>query len=223
MSRKWLGPVLIALCVIGTLVVYRELPDRIPTHWNWRGEVDDTAPKFPGAFLGPLIIAGLWILLPLLRRIDPRRRNYERFDETFWVLLNVLALGSVLLQAAVLGAALDAPIEMGRMVLGGVGVLFLALGNYLPRLRSNWWMGIRTPWTLENEIVWRRTHRLGGRTFVIGGLACVLGALFFPLASAGAVGFIALTFAALVPVVYSYVIWRQERVRTPSTNDGNTE
>jgi uncharacterized membrane protein len=213
MSRKWLGPVLILLAFIGTAVVYPDLPAQVPTHWNWRGEVDDTAAKFPGAFTGPLILAGIWVLLPLLRRIDPRRRNYERFDETFWVVLNVLALGLVLLQAAVLGAALGAPFEMGRLVLGGVGILFLALGNYLPRLRSNWWMGIRTPWTLESEEVWRRTHRLGGRTFVLGGLACVLGALVLPVAVAGALGLAALMFAAIVPVVYSYVIWRQERRR----------
>jgi uncharacterized membrane protein len=213
MNRKWLGPVLIGISFIGTLVVYSRLPEQVPTHWNWRGEVDDTAARFPGAFLGPLVIAAIWILLPVLRRVDPRRRNYERFDETFWVVLNVLALGGLLLQAAVLASALEVPFDMGRAVLGAVGVLFLALGNYLPRLRSNWWMGIRTPWTLESEEVWRRTHRLGGRTFVIGGLFCVLGALLLPAASAGAVGFIALTFAAIVPVVYSFVIWRQERRR----------
>jgi uncharacterized membrane protein len=213
MSRKWLGPVLIALAFIGTALVYPRLPEQVPTHWNWRGEVDDTAAKFPGAFMGPLIIAGLWILLPLLRRIDPRRRNYERFDETFWVFLNVLALGLVLLQGVALGAALGAPFEVGRLVLGGVGVLFLALGNYLPRLRSNWWMGIRTPWTLDNEDVWRRTHRLGGRTFVIGGLVSLLGAVLLPMEVAGVVGLIALTCAAVVPVVYSYVVWRQVRGR----------
>ena len=215
MSRKWLGPVLIVLCFIGTAVVYPDLPARIPTHWNWRGEVDDTAARFPGAFFAPLMALGLWVLLPVLRRIDPRRRNYERFDETFWVFLNVLALAMVLLQAAVLGASLGAPFDMGRMVLGGVGILFLALGNYLPRLRSNWWMGIRTPWTLDSEDVWRRTHRLGGWSFALGGLLCLLGALVLPSAAAGVVGLIALMGAAFVPVVYSYVIWRQER-RGPS-------
>jgi uncharacterized membrane protein len=117
----------------------------------------------------------------------------------------------VLLQAAVLGAALGAPFEMGRMVLGGVGILFLALGNYLPRLRSNWWMGIRTPWTLDNEEVWRRTHRLGGWSFALGGLLCVLGALLLPVEVAGIVGLCSLGAAAVVPVVYSYVIWRQQR------------
>ena len=211
MNRKWLGPVLIAVAFSGTLVVYGDLPEQVPTHWNWRGEVDDTMARFPGAFLSPLMMAGLWMLLLVLRRVDPRRKNYERFNETFWVVLNVLVLGMVLLQAAVLGAALGVPYDMGRAVLFVVGILFMALGNYLPRLRSNWWMGIRTPWTLESEEVWRRTHRLGGRTFVIGGLACMLGALLLPRESAGAIGFIALTFAALVPAVYSYLVWRRER------------
>jgi len=211
MSRKWLGPVLIALSLVASLLLYPRLPAEVPTHWNWRGEVDGTMARFPGAFLGPLIIGALWILLPVLRRIDPRRRNYERFDETFWVVLNVLALGMMLLHAVTLGAALGLPFDMGRAVLIAVGILFLALGNYLPRFRSNWWMGIRTPWTMDSEEVWRRTHRLGGRTFVIGGSLCVLGGLLLPAQAAGAVGISALTFAALVPVVYSYVIWRQAR------------
>jgi len=211
MSRKWLGPVLIVLAFIGTAIVYPDLPARVPTHWDWRGQVDGTMARFPGAFIAPLAATAIWLLLPLLRRIDPRRRNYDRFDETFWVLLNILALAMVLLQVAVLAAALGSPLAHGRLILGGVGILFLVIGNYLPRLRSNWWMGIRTPWTLENDDVWRRTHRLGGKSFALGGLACVLGALLLPVDSAGAVGFTALMAAALVPAVYSYVIWRRAR------------
>ncbi|NJD11600.1 MAG: DUF1648 domain-containing protein [Gemmatimonadetes bacterium] len=211
MSRKWLGPMLIVLCFVGTAILYPELPARIPTHWDWRGRVDDTAPRFPGAFLAPLLMAGLWVLLPVLRRIDPRRRNYERFDETFWVLLNVLSVGMLLLQAATLATALEAPFEPGRMVLGGVGILFLVLGNYLPRLRSNWWMGIRTPWTLDSETVWRRTHRLGGWSFAVGGLVCLVAVLLLPLEAAGVAALVALGAAALVPAVFSYIAWRQER------------
>jgi uncharacterized membrane protein len=211
MNRKWLGPVLIAVSFVATALVYGRLPAEIPTHWNWRGQVDDTTARFPGAFLVPLMAAAIWLLLPVLRRIDPRRRNYERFDETFWVVLNLLALGMLLLQGVVLAQALGAPFEMGRLVLGVVGVLFLLLGNYLPRFKSNWWMGVRTPWTLDSEEVWRRTHRLGGWTFALGGLICVLAAALLPLEVAGVVSMVALSLAALVPVVYSYVTWREER------------
>lgn len=209
MTRKWLGPALIALALIGTLPFLDRLPAQIPTHWNWRGEVDGTTAKIPGAFLAPLIAAGLWILLPVLRRVDPRRGNYERFDETFWLLLNLLTVGMLILHVATIAYALGADFNMARAVVLAVGFLFAALGNYLPRLRSNWWMGIRTPWTLESEEVWRRTHRLGGRTFVLGGVVCMLGALLLPRQAASVLAFVALTAAALLPVVYSYIVYRQ--------------
>lgn len=209
MTRKWLGPVLIVLALIGTLPFLDRLPEQIPTHWNWQGEVDDTTAKIPGAFLAPLIAAGLWILLPVLRRVDPRRRNYERFDETFWLLLNLLTVGMLILHAATIAYALGSDFEMARAVFLAVGFLFAALGNYLPRLRSNWWMGIRTPWTLDSEEVWRRTHRLGGRTFVIGGVICMLGALLLPTRAASLLATVALLLAALLPVVYSFVVYRQ--------------
>lgn len=216
MTRKWLGPVLIVLAVLATLPFLDRLPERIPTHWNWRGEVDGTMAKLPGAFLAPLMAAGLWVLLPLLRRVDPRRRNYERFDETFWLLLNLLTVGMLLLHAATLAFALGAGFDMPRAVFLAVGFLFAALGNYLPRLRSNWWMGIRTPWTLDSEEVWRRTHRLGGRTFVVGGVLCMLGAVLLPTRAASMLAFVALLLAALLPVVYSFILYRQLRRDDPA-------
>lgn len=211
MTRKWLGPVLILLAVLATLTVYGRLPDRIPTHWNFQGEVDDTSPRLVGAFLAPMIAAALWILLPVLRRVDPRSRNYERFDETFWLLLNILTAGLLLLHGATIASSLGYAFDMSRAVMFGVGFLFAALGNYFPRLKSNWWMGIRTPWTLESEKVWRQTHRVGGRTFVIGGVLCMLAALLLPSPLAGVVAFPLLVLGALIPVVYSYVVYRQEK------------
>jgi uncharacterized membrane protein len=216
MSRKWIGPVLIVIAAVAVALIYGRLPEQVPTHWNFRGEVDDYGPRFPFAFLGPLMSAGLWILLPVLRRVDPRRRNYERFDDTFWLLLNVLTIGMLYLHGLTLAVALGYDVNVSRGMLFGLGLLFAGLGNYLPRLRSNWWMGIRTPWTLESEEVWRRTHRLGGRTFVMGGLLCMLAAML-PWRVAPWLAMAGLILAGLVPVIYSYVIWRQERQRLPDS------
>lgn len=210
MSRKWIGPLAIAISALVTALIYGRLPDQVPTHWGFSGEIDDWGPRFPYAFLGPLMGAALWVLLPVLRRVDPRRRNYERFDETFWLLLNVITLGMLYLHGLTLAVALGYGVNVTRAMLFGVGVLFAALGNYLPRLRSNWWIGIRTPWTLESEEVWRRTHRLGGRTFVIGGVLCMAAALL-PLRAAPWVAMAGLAFGAITPLVYSYILWRRER------------
>jgi uncharacterized membrane protein len=101
-------------------------------------------------------------------------------------------------------------VNAGRTPMIGIGVLFMVLGNYLPRIRSNWWMGIRTPWTLESETVWRETHRLGGRTFVVSGAVATLASLLLQPPASVFVTMAALGVGGLVPVVYSYVIWKRE-------------
>lgn len=211
MSRRWIGPVLIGLMIAFALAVYGRLPEQVPTHFDLSGEPDGWTPRFPGAFLMPLLAAGVYLLLIVLRRIDPRGANYNRFEETWWVFLNVIALLMTALHVLSLGFAIGWPIEMDRAVIVTMGLLFVGLGNYMPRLRSNWWMGIRTPWTLESEEVWRETHRVGGWAFVAAGLLVVVaGLLLEPGPRAWATG-IAFGAAVLVPLVYSYVAYRRLR------------
>lgn len=211
MSRRWIGPVLIGLMIAFALAVYGRLPEQVPTHFGLSGEPDGWTPRFPGAFLMPLLAAGVYLLLIVLRRIDPRGANYSRFEETWWVFLNVIALLMTALHVLSLGFAIGWPIDMARAVTVTVGLLFVGLGNYMPRLRSNWWMGIRTPWTLESEEVWRETHRVGGWAFVAAGLLVVLaGLLLEPGPRAWASG-IAFGTAIVIPLVYSYVAYRRLR------------
>ncbi len=210
MTRRWLGPLVLLGALVFAAVVFPDLPDRVPTHWNLRGEADDWMAKWPGAFLIPGLGLATWLLILGLRSVDPRRSHYERFDETFWLLLNVLSVYFALFGVLMLGAALGWPIDMTRAVILSVAVLFIALGNYLPRVKSNWWIGIRTPWTLESEAVWRETHRVGGRLFVLGGVVAGL-SVVLPAALRMWVSLTGLVLAGLVPVVYSYVLWRREQ------------
>jgi uncharacterized membrane protein len=212
MTRKTIGPVLVGAMALFTLAVYPLLPDRIPVHWNLWGEVDGWTGKWPGAFVAPALALGVWLLLQVLPKVDPRRRNYERFQETYWVVVNMVIGFIGLVHVLSLGTALGWPIGVPRVILVLVGVLFVALGNYLPRLRPNWWMGIRTPWTLENDRVWRDTHRLGGKTFVAAGLVMMVSA-FLPPAFATVALVAAMVLGAGVPLVYSYVLWRREQRR----------
>ena len=199
---------LVLLAIVG--LVYTRLPDQIPSHWDMQGNVDDTMPRFPGAFLPSLMGVALWFLLPVLRRIDPRRKGYERFDGTFHLVVNAVALVMAVIQGLTLAVSLGMKVDMVRSLLLAVGVMFMVLGNYMPRMRSNWWMGIRTPWTLENEEVWRRTHRLGGRMFFVAGLVTVAAQLL-PVEAASIVATVAMTTAAIVPAGYSYFAWRSLR------------
>ncbi|HEX7089013.1 MAG TPA: SdpI family protein [Longimicrobiales bacterium] len=215
MSRRWLGPAVVAAMLAFALVVYPSLPERVPAHWGLSGEADDWMPKWPGAFLPAALAAGVWLLLVGLRRIDPRRAHYEKFEETFWLLVNVLVLFMALVEVVSLGAALGWPVDVGRVMLLAAGLLFVALGNYLPRVRSNWWMGIRTPWTLESERVWRETHRVAGWSFVFGGVVTMVAALLPPAARPW-VALAGLVVAGFVPAVYSYVAYRRERSGRPA-------
>jgi uncharacterized membrane protein len=213
MTKRWIAPVLVAGMLLFTAVVYGSLPERVPTHWNLRGEVDGWSPRLVGALLAPGIGLALWLLLPLLRRIDPRRAHYERFDPTFWLLVNVIVMFMAAMHVLSLGSALGWPVDMTRSVLVIAGLLFAALGNYLPRLRSNWWMGIRTPWTLESETVWRATHRVAGVTFVVGGLLTVVAALL-PGSLSFVLAMVAIGVCGVIPVAYSFFAYRAERRST---------
>jgi uncharacterized membrane protein len=210
MTKRWIGPGVIGGMLVFTALAYSSLPDRIPTHWNVSGEADGWSSRVWGSLLAPVIAGALWVLLPVLRRVDPRRRNYDRFDATFWLIVNLLIVFMGAMHVLTLGVALGWAIDMTRAILVVVGLMFMGLGNYLPRLRSNWWMGIRTPWTLESESVWRSTHRLAGYTFVIAGLVAVVSALL-PTKLALGMAMAAMLTGALVPAVYSYIAYRRER------------
>lgn len=208
MSRRWLAPVLVVCMVVFGLLVYSHLPVRVPTHWGPRGNVNGYSSRAGAVFLLPAVTLGLWLLIVGLRRVDPRRANYAKFNDVFWLLINGIAAFMAVLYVFTLGYSLGWPIHMGGVVVGAVGVLFMGLGNYMPRLRSNWWIGIRTPWTLESDRVWRETHRVGGRTFVIGGAVMVLAAFLGYPARMIAMG-VAAAVAAGWPVIYSYFSWRR--------------
>lgn len=211
MSKRWLSPLVIAAMAIFAGVVFSDLPDQIPTHFDVSGDPDDWMPRWPGAFTFSGVALALWLLLLVLRWIDPRKSHYARFEGTYWTVLNVITLLLAATQAMALGIGLGWPIDTSRVLYAIMGLFFLILGNYLPRLKSNWWIGIRTPWTLESEQAWRDTHRLGGRTFVLGGLVIVLAALFLPRGVREWVGTPALVFAVGTPVVYSYFAYRRAR------------
>lgn len=209
MKSRWLGPAVVAAMWAFALAVYARLPQRVPSHWNLRGEVDGWMDKPWGPLAQPLIATVMLGLLWVLPRIDPRRANLERFAEDRRLLVNLIILFFAVVQVATLGHALGWPVEVDRVVPASIGLLFVGLGNYLPRIRSNWFMGIRTPWTLSSERVWRDTHRVGGRAFVAAGLLMALGALLPHGARAWTTG-LAIAVAFALPLVYSYVAWRRE-------------
>lgn len=210
MNRRWLGLMFALAALIFSVAVYSKLPDRIPTHFNLRGEPDDWTNRTFAAFGMPVFAALMVGLFNLFPKISPRRANLDRFEDTYWILANVIIAFMGALHVLILGRALGWPVDITSATLLGIGFLFMIIGNVLPRTRSNWWMGIRTPWTMENENVWRATHRLAGKTFMLGGAITVIAALL-PLSVRPWIAIGALCVAGFIPVIYSYVVWRRER------------
>lgn len=205
----WYRSVLALALIAGTAAVWSRLPESMPVHWGISGKPDRFGSRFEGAILLPLIFVGLWGLTELLPRLDPRRANFAKMRGTYDLAISASLSMIVVLQGVILASALGHPVPMHRIVPATVGVLFLVLGNLLPRARPNWWFGIRTPWTLSSDRVWARTHRLGGYCLAGAGVlllvAAFLPAPWFLILFVGTV-----VPAALVPVVYSYFAWRRE-------------
>jgi uncharacterized membrane protein len=207
-DRRWLPPILIAGAYAFSLAVYARLPERMPTHWNAAGQVDGWSGR-AFAFLMPTVALGLWLLFLALPRLDPRRANYARFGGTFQLLITAIILFEVALHVLLLGAALGWPIAVDTVITVGVGLLLLLLGNVLPRVRPNWFIGIRTPWTLSNDRAWEKTHRVGGYIFFAAGLVVMAGAAL-PAPWKAWVSLVAGVSASLSAIVYSYFAWKQE-------------
>jgi uncharacterized membrane protein len=184
------------------------LPERLPTHWNLAGEADAFGTAWPHAIVPPLVGLSCWAMVLLFPLVDPLRRNYARFPGTLKLVRWLLPLMSVAVHLAVTLAGLGLPLDHGATVRAIVAAFFVVLGNSMGKLRHNWFVGIRTPWTLASEEVWTRTHRLAAPIWVAGGLVQLAGA-FVP----GAVGetLFAASLAAmvLVPIAYSYLLFRR--------------
>lgn len=211
--RKWYPPIVLALAIAVSAIAYPSLPERVAMHWDLDGSADRFGSRFEAAILVPLIGIGLWVVMRVLPRIDPRRDNYAKFQGSYDLVLNTAITFLVVLHVAVIAVALGARIPLARVMIASAGAMLVVLGNVLPRARPNWWFGIRTPWTLSNDRVWMRTHRVAGYLLVAAGLACVVAALFVSERTTPLVFLSTLIAAAVGSIGYSYFAWRQETSR----------
>lgn len=207
--RKWIPAYLIVAATLVSIFMYSKLPDRIPTHWDIEGNVNGWSSRLFGAWIIPVMMAAIWLIMRALPNIDPRKANYEKFKgmyEAFIILTLVFMLGIHLL---IMAAANGAHVDVARIAPLGIGGFFIAMGLLLPKAQSNWFVGIRTPWTLTSELSWQRTHKLGGVLFVLVGVLTAAAALIKPSFSvpvmiASTIGITILLF------VYSYRVWKED-------------
>ena len=187
---------------------YQHFPARVPMHWNVAGEIDGWSSRGFGAFLFPVILIAIYFLFEILPKIDPRRANYPEFKKVYAIFktaIMAIFFGIYILTGL---SGLGVKVAVDLWVPAGIGLLFIILGNYFGKLRNNYFVGIRTPWTLSNEEVWNKTHRLGGKLFIVGGLIM----MFMGIIPVGIriVVFIAVVLMiSVVPILYSYIIHKK--------------
>lgn len=199
---------------ITALIVWQHVPDSLPVHWNAAGEVDRYGGKFEGLLLLPLMAIGTYLLVYFLPKIDPKRKDQDPMLLSFIRLITTLLL--TVIYFATVAIALEYDIAIPRVMTFAIGIMFLLFGNIMPKVQSNWFIGIRTPWTLQSEHSWFMTHRLGGWGMTIGGLVLVLTSLLLPL-SWQFIPVIGFVIATLLLLPYSYFAWRQDKARAPQS------
>jgi uncharacterized membrane protein len=208
--RKWIPLLIVVAAFMASAVVYPRLPETMTTHWDMSGRPDGWSNRMWGALTLPIFLLGMWALVQILPRIDPRGSNYAKFGGAFEAIIVSVMLFMLALHVVVLRASLGYPVQMQRIMPIGIGILLVVIGNLLPRARPNWFVGIRTPWTLSSDRVWEKTHRFGGRVFVAGGvLITIAGFLWVQWAQVVLVTVV--TVCAVAVLLYSYVEWKREQ------------
>ncbi len=206
-GKYYLMAMLLTAAMLAAIVIaYPHLPSMVATHWDLQNQPDDYSPKWTLFLLGPGLMAGMMLLMYFLPWLSPKQFEVDSFRSTYLQIMLIVVAMLAYFCAVMLWADFGHPLNVDRAIVGGVCLLFALLGNVMGKVRRNFYIGIRTPWTLASERVWYATHRFAAKTFVVGGLAglalYLAGLGFWP-------AFVALMAGALAPVVYSLIFYKQ--------------
>jgi uncharacterized membrane protein len=200
--------------------LYPSLPATIPTHWGPSGAPDAWSTKsFASVFAEPLMALGLYALFVVIPFFDPKRANIIRSKKAYGVILDAVIALTLVVFGASMAAAFDHSFPVDRIVLGGVGVLFIVIGNLMTTVKRNFTMGVRFSWTVMDDVVWAKTNRLGGYLFIGSGVIAILG-VFVP--APWNIAAILGPALLMLPVLYVYS-WRLYKQRHPDDMGRPTE
>ncbi len=217
LRNLWIASgVIVAAMLLISGYLWGQIPagEEVCVHWNAAGVCDDYGSKFMGIFLLPLVTIGVAILFGVIRKIDPRSANLDQSHKAFGAVWLGTMVFMLVIHIFVMLQLLNSNVNFGVFIPAVVGALFVIIGNYMGKVRSNFFFGIRTPWTLSSEVAWNKTHRLGGRLMVLLGLAMIAGTIVFSnpawvyyIVVGGSLGLVAFTYA------YSYWVWKNDADR----------
>jgi len=212
LNQKYYGgaAAVILAVLAGTIVAYPSLPSVVPIHWDAHGHVNGWGPKWSLFLYGPGSVLFIVLMFSALPWLSPKKFEVDSFRATYLyimiILVAMMAYCNLLILMSALGSRGGIVLDVSRAVVGGVCLLIALLGNVLGKVRRNFFVGIRTPWSIANEQVWNATHRFAARTFFVGGL---LGLLAVILRAPFWAPIILILIAVLSPAVYSLVFYKQ--------------
>lgn len=201
--------ILILIMVIVAFGLFRApcLADKLPTHWNAAGEVDGYSSKTFALFFYPAITLFIYLLMIFLPRIDPFKKNYKKFEKPYYFLRLILVAFFFMLYFYMIFAAIGFKLNIMYFMVPTLSLLFIGIGAVMSKIKRNYFVGFRTPWTLQSDEVWVKTHKFGGKTFMVGAVVGFFGVFFGKHAII--VFMVPIIIGALAPLVYSYVIYKK--------------
>jgi len=200
---------IVGATIAGTLL-WNRLPEQMASHWDVNDQVNGYMSKFWGVYMMPVVAIGMFLLFLIIPNIDPLKANIAQFRETFNLFITFIVGFMIYIYALTLRWNLGyTDFGIGKAMLPAMGLLFFIIGSMLRKAKRNWFIGIRTPWTLSSDHVWNETHRVGGILFVVSGVLAAIGGFF-----GGNIAF----WSIMVPVLgttiflvaYSYVLYQRE-------------
>ena len=198
---------IVIISFVISIYFYPSFPDQVASHWNSQGEVDGYMGKFWGLFLMPIISLAILLLFLAIPKIDPLKNNIKKFEKYFDGFIVLILLFLFYIYVLTVLWNMNIVFNMTQMILPALGILFFYCGILIENAKRNWFIGIRTPWTLSNEKVWNATHKLGGKLFKTAGILAFIGLFFQKFAL---LLFIVPVLAfSLYLVVYSYLKYQK--------------
>jgi len=213
MTTRLTTIIVIVLIIGATLtgaLLWNQLPDPMASHWDVNDQVNGYMSRFWGVYLMPLVTIGMFLIFLIIPNIDPLKANIAQFRETFNLFIAFMVGFMVYIHVLTLRWNLGyTNLGISKAMLPAMGLLFFIIGSMLRKAKRNWFIGIRTPWTLSSDYVWNEIHRIGGVLFMVSGVIAVIGGFF-----GGTVAF----WSIIVPVfgtsiflvIYSYVVYQKE-------------
>jgi uncharacterized membrane protein len=189
--------------------IWNQLPEKVPMHWNIKGEIDRYGEKMELIIIPILLPLLVYIIFLVVPKIDPKNKLNKMGNklQTIKVLLTTFMS---ILALFIIYSAKNQSFANPNYIILLIGVLYIILGNYFKTIKANYFIGIRTPWTLENETVWKKTHKLGGKLWFVGGIIVVLTSLILDKEPNVTVFLIITGIITIIPIVYSYIIFKNE-------------